>query len=217
VATSRRLADDCQPWEYRDLPGAADHVEKRTRAVLVEIATDGFDLVEHFKDTRPIHRRLFRNLTPPTHPAYAGGYRGDLQDECLRICWVSLDGNRSGAAPDDVARDMRQWGEHLEEAVKVLDALRLPPPRHLVEVASVTASLYAGLLRVHPYANGNTHVARLMVTAMLRRYGFYLTGFDVHPRPPENLINDALREYFGLRKARLVQYFIDRSVRLSAS
>jgi Fic family protein len=43
--------------------------------------------------------------------------------------------------------------------------------------------MFLAFVTIHPYANGNGHAARLVVWALLLRYGFQPTGWPVDPRP----------------------------------
>ncbi|MFC5351466.1 MULTISPECIES: Fic family protein [Azospirillum] len=47
------------------------------------------------------------------------------------------------------------------------------------------AALFVYFLEVHPYANGNGHMARFILIALLRRYGLFLSRWPIHPRPAD--------------------------------
>ena len=62
----------------------------------------------------------------------------------------------------------------------------------LSKSARVIAEAFVPFLQVHPYANGNGHIARFITVALMQRAGFQSNDWTIHPRPAPD---DMYREY----------------------
>ena len=47
----------------------------------------------------------------------------------------------------------------------------------------VACRAHAWFVHIHPYANGNGHMGRLLVVAILGRYGYWLQKWTIDPNP----------------------------------
>src|SRR5262249_49619784 len=70
--------------------------------------------------------------------------------------------------------------------------------------------LFVEFLIVHPYANGNGHVARWLLTAVLRRHGYRLDNFPLEPRPPDPPYSDLITRYRNGEIELLERYVLSR-------
>lgn len=207
------MAHACAEWEYEQ-----DHPNFRTlllpvvTQLLTEIANAGYDTTSAIQDTRPTHRALFRRLTPPAHPAYAGNYRGaSTGDRCLSHyeVGVSVD-SRVGSPPYQVAFEMRELAVDIRSLLDALD--EVVPTMNSQEVVKVlvvaVAQILEWFLRIHPFVNGNGHAGRFIAWAMLARYGFHFRyTFQIDPKPPmANLYSDCLSAYRNGDKDRLHKF-----------
>jgi fido (protein-threonine AMPylation protein) len=53
-------------------------------------------------------------------------------------------------------------------------------------VVAAAAWFFVEYLRVHPYANGNGHLARFIISALMGNYGRWPVRWTVDPRPGGN-------------------------------
>ena len=49
----------------------------------------------------------------------------------------------------------------------------------------VACRLFSQYLIIHPYVNGNGHIARVLLTWIMARYGYWMIEFPIEPRPSE--------------------------------
>ena len=113
---------------------------------------------------------------------FIGAFRGEpgLETIGVRI------GRSYGVAPSEVADALRRFEEKLATLVAELDA-HLPPGiepdgDQLSAILDLCAWVHAEWVRIHPFANGNGRIARLLANCLAMRYG--LPPFiRLRPRP----------------------------------
>lgn len=173
----------CHDWDYEAHPDAAIEVPARCARILQELTTGLMAPGAHVSDTRPIHKRVFRGLTPPTCGYLAGNYRGSSYHS-LRNYDVRI-GLSAGMLAPNVAAAMDSLRRSIGATIQLLDAKvpTLSPPEVLVILATVCAELNAAFLAIHPYANGNGHMGRFIVWSLLGRYGYWPRAWPLHQRP----------------------------------
>jgi Fic family protein len=196
------LAAGCPEFEYDHIPGA-DAVLKRAMVEFFQaLRTASYEQkLAHAKETRIWQSRYFHTLTPAGHPYYAGHYRGE-DFFCLRDYSVQIDSDPLvGSKPAVVPFIMVQLSDKLHRAAALLDLEmhRHPNPRvsptYLAKLIQVLAFFFATFLTIHPYANGNGHMARTIVILLLDRYDIRAPRFSIHPRPQDPLYADAIYRY----------------------
>jgi len=190
---------DCPSWEYSGTPGAGQEIHTRAAELLEALRTGTWDPEGIAVNTRPAHRDIFRNLTPPGCTYFAGNYRG-AGYRCLEHYEVGIQSDpRVGAPPRIVEWQMKALGSRIKSALTTLRAAREAPDlsadQKRSNAVALACSLFEIFLRIHPYANGNGHAARLMVIAMLGRQGYWLKRFEIDPRPPDPPYSDAIKQY----------------------
>jgi fido (protein-threonine AMPylation protein) len=192
---------DCPAWEYNNHPRRGEVLARRQKEVLVDLGRHHFNTVEIAVNTRPVHRRLFFELTPPNHEYYAGHYRGESY-RCLYEYQVMVHGDpRVGSDPAVVAAELKQIERVIRDGLAVLDANRNVPDAHvskaqkLLHVVVLACRVFEVFLRIHPYANGNGHAARFLIWSLLSRYGYWPKGWPIEPRPPDPPYTQLITEY----------------------
>jgi Fic/DOC family len=192
----------CPPFEYGNNSGA-DAALKRALVAFFQAlrtATDEQKL-RNAENTRAWHAAFFHELTPSGCEYYAGNYRGE-DFFCLREYDVRIPVDPLvGAKPQVVALSMVRLREKLHEAAALLDlemhrhANPLASKEFLVKTVQVVAYFFVAFLTIHPYANGNGHMARLIIVLLLDRYGIRAPRFPIHPRPQDPPYSDAIYRY----------------------
>jgi fido (protein-threonine AMPylation protein) len=82
---------------------------------------------------------------------------------------------------------MDRFSDQATRALQALDRMHddagVTPQVKLFEAAQAACILLELFLRIHPYANGNGHMARAIVIALLARYNYRVRNWTVDPRP----------------------------------
>lgn len=206
----------CPAWEYADSPGVEGVLRGRAASLIQRLLTPGLlDAVEVGRDTRPVHVGLFHGLTPPNFDWYAGNYRG-VSLPCLDTYEVTIGADRLVGTPArGVASAMDQFGRDLEAGIRALDAQFLAggdPVDHLLRTVRLAALLFTGFLTIHPYANGNGHLARFLVWLVLGRWGLRPERWTIEPRPSTALYSDAISAHRRGRTSLLEKLILESLV-----
>lgn len=200
MSVHSRHPRDCRWWEYNNHPYAST-LPIRCEAVLNDLELGRLDIGSGLKNTKPFHRRIFENLTPPEQPYLAGNFRGE-RFKCLRYLTVRVDSDkRVGAPPERVAAEMANFNSNLlSEGLKALDAAfaipdaQLSPAEKLNYAVKFSCRLLVQFLRIHPYANGNGHIGRLVVWFILARFGYWPMHWPLDAHPPYDQLLSQYRD-----------------------
>lgn len=189
----------CPDWEYADIADAQAVLQARAlRLIRRLLLEDGFDALTTGRDTRPVHAEIFEGLTPPGFEWFAGNYRG-ARRPCLEQYEVKIDADPLVGTPSaSVTAEMQRFGEALEGGLRALDAASSGATNQvdlLLRAVRLAALLFTNFLTIHPYANGNGHLARFLVWLILRRYGYAPELWTIHPRPSFALYSAAISAY----------------------
>lgn len=179
----------CSNWDYEDHPDSSRIVRPRCRAILIELARGQLDAGSLILDTRSIHRRLFKDLTPAACPYLAGHYRGE-NFPSLRNYEVRVAADpRVGVPAANVAANMLLFEQTVKGVIAALDAgSKLPDAQvskaqKLLYLVNSAAAVHVEFLRIHPYANGNGHMGRFIVWCLLGKYGHWPKAWPFDDRP----------------------------------
>jgi hypothetical protein len=153
------------------------------------------------------HARLYAGCAVPV-AGYVGHLRGDptipeLIDYEVGLGGRLKDGNleKMGVWARQVSQEMGAVLAGLSAVFEELDA-RLPvgksptTPDDVLAVLSFTALAHGECLRVHPFANGNGRIARLLVACICLRYGLPMF-LHIKPRPESEDYIRASRDSMG--------------------
>jgi hypothetical protein len=192
----------CPEWHYEAMAGWQATLSARARAALIQLrALSPVERLEIGKDGRPVHQRYFAGLTPTGCDYYAGHYRGE-DYICLRDCRVQIRSDPLvGHPPERVINDMKVFGTDFADVVSDTDFVWaannkvISPSEKLYRVVQVGAAMFVYFLEIHPYANGNGHLARFFLIGYLARYGVFLARWPMHPRPSDPPYSDLIRRY----------------------
>lgn len=185
-----RPAALCPSWQYSSHPDRVPVLRAETEAILSALRSGELNGLQASSDTRPVHRRLFGRLTPPGHPQYAGHYRGERVD-CLWDYDVFIASDpRVGFHHTVVLSAMSSLALLIEQGCSSLDQAHenpraLPDEDLRLHTVAFACRVFELFLRVHPYADGNGHVGRFSIWAVLGRYGYWPKRWPIEPRPPD--------------------------------
>lgn len=137
-------------------------------------------------DTREAHKKLFSGVAPRGCEYYAGNYRGS-DFRCLKHCTVGVRSDpRVGEKPHRVALRMHRISAAIKKTLTALDSeAPISTTEELHRLTTFICQSFVDFLTIHPYANGNGHAARMILCAILLRYGFQpYWKIDTHPAEP---------------------------------
>jgi hypothetical protein len=205
---------DCPAWEYAHLPRRAELLTSRTESFLVRLRTGLVDTAACISDSRVEHAAFFEDLTPHNHPYFAGHYRGE-PFRCLRYYEVGVHGDPSVGCPAhlvesalaDVARLIAR-GLAALDADAALPIVTLSDEDKLLRVVTFACGLFEFFLRIHPYANGNGHISRLIIWCVLARYGYWPVRFPIEPRPTHPRYCDLIQKHRNGDREALEQFVL---------
>lgn len=136
----------------------------------------------HAEDTRPFHRAMFLELCSPGEEDYAGHYRGeDLPN--VRDYEVVFGVDRKGVPSQQVPATMAVFSNTAKRQFDILQSAAEKPELAKNLALEVAAGLMVQLLDVHPYVDGNGHIARSLLHAALAQVGFQVSPSQIRDRP----------------------------------
>jgi fido (protein-threonine AMPylation protein) len=212
-------AADCPDWEYERIPDYRRTLAPRVGHRALALRSGQRDTMDCASDTRPDHRVLYEGLTPYACSYFAGNYRGS-NHRCLKRYEVGVPGDpRVGFPPSQVADTMDSFSQEIRAGLGGIDAaaelplVQLPEEDRLINLVRFACHVFEYFLRVHPYANGNGHSARLILWAILGRYGYWPTRFSIEPRPADQRYTPAITRYragdYEALESLVLEYVVD--------
>jgi hypothetical protein len=205
----------CPDWEYSNFPGSVAALKQRGPIILRWIRSQSpDDRIRFVCDTRPTHSELFDGLTPRDTPYYAGHYRGE-DYLCLRHSEVGIPINpKVGRPPELVLDDMQRLERLVWENIIKLDQVWSVPnivigkEAKLLRIVEVIAAIFCTFLLIHPYRNGNGHMARLIAIAIFSRYNLRAQKWTFNARPPDPY-SEAIAQYQNGNRQPFVTYLLN--------
>jgi fido (protein-threonine AMPylation protein) len=171
-------------------------VGERCVAFLVALRNGRVAVDTSVNDTRPHHEVMFRDVTPQGCTYFAGHYRGE-QFRCLKYCKVGIVADpRVGAPPNRVQSDLnnlsndalRPGFEALQIGMALPDA-QLSGAEKAYYLVTFACRVLVEFLTIHPYVNGNGHIARMMVWFILAKFGYWPKKWPLNGRPENTVPN----------------------------
>lgn len=201
-------------WEYSDHPRKSELYGRAQRLLLQFRCLQPDQQLEIAKDTRRYHNSYFEGFTPESFEYFAGHYRGE-DFRCLDTYRVVIRQDpRVGHPPALVPRNMERLSQDIERAIAKLD-LRVPEGGNLLAdvntflgYARVATAIFVYFLEIHPYANGNGHMARAILLLLFARHEVYPKGWKIDPRPADPPYSNLISMYRNGDRDPLVNFII---------
>src|SRR5580658_9409020 len=174
---------DCPFFEYDRHHKCEQVLRSEVPKILGELRRNILKTEQVAGDSRAIHGRVFSSLTPPGFSYFAGHFRGE-DFRCLKYYTVGVMGDpRVGHAPETVNAAMEALIYRVRSGLAKIDTLTDSLAQFTYSIR-LACNVFELLLLIHPYGNGNGHMARFAVWAILGRYGHWPESWPVEPRPP---------------------------------
>lgn len=194
-------------WEYKDIAGAEGALARRTPLVLRIIRQARTNLKDELaRDTRPVHQTMFNGLTPEHFPQFAGNYRGSPH-RCIDAYEVGIGPTmpgmpRVGHPAAIVPAEMEAFEQQIRRAQEELDLVwsapdaMFPKTQKFLRTIDIAGAVFVHWLEIHPFANGNGHMARFLLMCLFGRHDLYMNAnMPIHPRPQEPAYSNAIVQH----------------------
>lgn len=171
-------------WDYEEHKNR-QLVTKACHDLQVRVAKDLEEIKKVKQDTRAFHLEMFNSVTPADKTAFAGNYRGS-EFQYLKNYNVSI-GNHQGTLASQVAETMHDFHLLFVKSLKQFNqkSLELSKETKLVVYSRLISHFVVAFLSIHPYANGNGHISRLIAWALFCYKGFNIQNWDLDKRPDQ--------------------------------
>jgi fido (protein-threonine AMPylation protein) len=205
----------CPEWEYEQFPQCDQVLRGRSQTILLWMlrTTPSLRMLPA-KDTRPIHGQIFDGLTPSGFEHYAGHYRGEaypcLEDYEVKIAHDPIVGHPAV----NVLYSMERFSTDIDQFLAETDFLWtineqvFSRPQKLLRTVELLVALFVYFLEIHPYANGNGHLARFLVISALAKYDIIVSRWPLHPRPPDPPYSTLISGYRRGNKLPLIRFVL---------
>lgn len=174
----------CTAWDYESHP--ENHRVGIRCAKVLDGLRANISLFDRFGySTLHGHKYIFRGMTPKECRYLAGNYRG-ANFKCLINYNVQIGNDpKVGTRADQVQLQMALFEAALTNAMNIFNASKstVRPDLLLSKFVKLLATCLVNFLTIHPYANGNGHMARLMVWVLLGRFGVWPESWPLDASP----------------------------------
>jgi Fic family protein len=119
-----------------------------------------------------------------------------------------------GHPPDRVVTDLEVFATDFADVVSDSDFVWginnkvVSPAEKLYRIIQLGVAMFVYFLQIHPYANGNGHLARFFLIAYLARYNVFLASWPMHPRPQDPPYSELIRRYRRGDKSSLEKFVL---------
>lgn len=178
---TEKVLYDCPWWDGEPPPGKEGEFRDRVKEVFIQAVQECLASLPDQDMVRTWHHSMFSGLVPVDY--YAGNFRcADTKQVCLGRN-VQVDGI-PGAPFHLVTSEIAKHFQGVSEDERVLEVnwSHLLPQQRLLLLGAMMAKAIGGVIRIHPFLNGNGRMSRLLWNALLMRFGF-MSQVSISPRP----------------------------------
>lgn len=179
----------------------------RSKSVLEELMHLSEIETNRIADTRPTHLFLFNGMAITGFEKCVGNYRTTTGDPVLN-CKVSF-GDYNGAPPSDVSYRIAELRTKIRTQYRLLKTHNFDSEEsflfHLIKYA---ASIIYNFIMIHPYCDGNGHISRYLLFAIVMPEGYVPYRWRIHPRPTREYI-EAMKASNPTDQSELIRLIID--------
>ena len=160
-----------------------------------------------------IHKKLFESLTDSNNTHLAGNYRGSVLD-CLVDANVVF-GSLSGVPAMFVLQRMERYTQFAKTNFTRLKTSYQSTDRGRFQLlcAIATSTMFHEMITIHPFVDGNGHVARAIVALTWLAFGYAVGGWVIDPRPTSFPYLDFLKEWDNGNRDPLIQHMLGALVK----
>lgn len=205
---------NCPGWEYSTHPQKDNVLPIKSKDTLISLRKNISNYDHNAIDSRSTHQYLFSLLTPKNYGYYAGNYRGAAY-RCLEFYEVMISSDsRVGDNSSCVHQLMTDFGIEISNLFAALDLAnqipnsQLPHTDKFMYLVAAASHIFVEFLRIHPYANGNGHIARFLIFIFLGRHGYWPKKWPLDERPPDPPYSTLISEYRNGQKDPLEQFIM---------
>lgn len=182
------------PWQAHSAPDFDGVMGAHCVELLAQIISDPALRQRIVVDPCSLHRELFLSFAPPTHPEYAGTYRGTLA--------TALESRRM-SAPSELGPETEfefvlpsEVPARMQALLKETSGLLAGPSDDDTAKLLGLSYTFCWFGKIHPFLDGNGHIQRAVFAAMATEFGLPLSRrFAIHPRPYDRLLATALEKF----------------------
>ena len=201
-------------WNYKAYPQHRELLPQRERDILTKLRLGAIDRIGTCKDSRSVHHDFFVGLTPAGKPHFAGHYRGENYPY-LKYYEVTVGNDpRVGVPAEYVASSLASFAEDVGLAHGVMQQAGELPEEHLSKedkmmyLVTFLCRLLVEFLSIHPYADGNGHIARYLVFAFLGANGVWPRSWPLNERPSDPPYSKLISDYRDGKKSGLERFLL---------
>lgn len=206
---------NCPEWEYTIHPTHSSIISINVNDIYNDLKNKVLCTKECSIDTRGVHGRMFYELAPTKFKYYAGHYRGEYFPCLINYNVYIPDDSNVGYSSFKVLEAMNIWTNKVDNLINTGDRLYLKKTKFdrdsFIFLLELIAEAYVKLLTIHPYVNGNGHIARFLLWCILLRYNYYPSNYPIEPSPKfkDKRYLETIVNYRKGEKKLIISYFID--------
>ncbi len=195
-------------WQYSNYSTVAERTS-RSASVLQDLIAGNIAAQSSARDTRPIHGRLFTGMHPAGFGHLAGQYRGAKYPVLSTYNIKVDDDSKVGVHYSVVASHMATLAARVDEEIgkRASYSGRALSGKELLEIVGMSCSLMVKFLTIHPYADGNGHMGRFMIWALLHHFGVHAQRWPLEERPGPNYF-DKIKDYRKNKRMPLIEFVL---------
>lgn len=173
-------------FDYSD-PQKHELLCVRSKTVIAELTQLSEVDTNRIADTRPTHLFLFDGMAIPGFEACVGNYRTTGGNPVLH-CEVSF-GTHNGARPNEVEQRIDELRTKIRTQFRLLKSHKFASEEaFLFHLAKYAARIIYDFIMIHPYCDGNGHISRYLLFAIVMPEGYTPYRWRIHPRPTSEYI-----------------------------